>query len=519
MKYFYSWLIFLALGILLYSSNLNRMPRGIHAWGQADRLSLAINFLEEDNLFAPATHCLQTEGGRVGCEIALIPYMAAKISSFLNLPNYLPFIYRFLNWSILSLGFMFFIRILSIHFRFSWMHSCLLSLFLFSSPVLLFYGYNFLMDAPAFSLVIISLYYIIEWTKTKKVKPYLIALSLLSLASVLKNSTLIFWGALILSALVFTLRHFKTLNNRPAYLFSFLVAFVFLILLSYYTYYYYILFNKENWSFVFLSETRPLQIPEEIGLLGYALKKWFLEYFTWYQWFALLLATVALIYSLIKKGFKILPTEFWLFISSAFAALLVLLVVLGKQFPDHDYYAIATLFPFIFLLWIVYLWIANGQLFSGIISGTALLALVLLNFKVVYSQIQHRSQPTYIKGEIYAYNEPEWLKNGGNIIDSLGIEKKAVFMVPYAYSMNIHLVYINRKGLIVTEEEMNREQDFYEKWINQIQPQYMLLQNKYVDSFFTRRPNFDNYTDLIYSNSDFRIYKFKENMPDFILNY
>jgi len=237
----------------------------------------------------------------------------------------------------------------------------------------------------------------------------------------------------------------------------------------------------------FFLETRPLQIPEEIGLLGYALKKWFLEYFTWYQWFALLLATVALIYSLIKKGFKILPTEFWLFISSAFAALLVLLVVLGKQFPDHDYYAIATLFPFIFLLWIVYLWIANGQLFSGIISGTALLALVLLNFKVVYSQIQHRSQPTYIKGEIYAYNEPEWLKNGGNIIDSLGIEKKAVFMVPYAYSMNIHLVYINRKGLIVTEEEMNREQDFYEKWINQIQPQYMLLQNKYVDSVFYKK--------------------------------
>jgi len=258
MKYFYSWLIFLALGILLYSSNLNRMPRGIHAWGQADRLSLAINFLEEDNLFAPATHCLQTEGGRVGCEIALIPYMAAKISSFLNLPNYLPFIYRFLNWSILSLGFMFFIRILSIHFRFSWMHSSLLSLFLFSSPVLLFYGYNFLMDAPAFSLVIISIYYIIEWTKTKKVKPYLIALSLLSLASVLKNSTLIFWGALILSALVFTLRRFKTLNNRPAYLFSFLVAFVFLILLSYYTYYYYILFNKENWSFVFLSRNKAI---------------------------------------------------------------------------------------------------------------------------------------------------------------------------------------------------------------------------------------------------------------------
>ena len=75
----------------------------MHSWAQSDRYAIALNYLNEDNIFTPKTNALYTEEGKVGVEFSGIAYVSAKIAVLLKSENHLPFIFKCLQLFLLVL--------------------------------------------------------------------------------------------------------------------------------------------------------------------------------------------------------------------------------------------------------------------------------------------------------------------------------------------------------------------------------------------------------------------------------
>jgi hypothetical protein len=70
--------IFVVLSLVFYAPFLRYMPEGLHAWAQADRLALAINFYDFGfDFWHPRTSSLTSIGGITGVELPLPAYLAA----------------------------------------------------------------------------------------------------------------------------------------------------------------------------------------------------------------------------------------------------------------------------------------------------------------------------------------------------------------------------------------------------------------------------------------------------------
>jgi len=286
----------------------------------------------------------------------------------------------------------------------------------------------------------------------------------------------------------------------------FLLVSVFSFLFFYYNKFHYVQFNKDHWSFVFLSETRPLASWEDWKGIFYAFNKWKYELLSIPQWLLLIGVSVgAGFVSLNKHTFLVFlakPSPQRLFSLLFTAGLIGLLYLLGKQLLDHDYYFLVLFFPALWLVFmrsfaIVY---KHYPLFRSKLSLFFFACFVVFIFHNSVSQQQSRFAPFYQKGEVQIHTPLEWLANGKEVLDSLGVAPNASILVPYAFSMNIHLVHLNRKGLIVTSEEMARDTLFMENWRDRIQADYFVMETHLLDAFYERNPNYVASTSLLYSN-------------------
>lgn len=507
----FDFVYFVLIGILL--SVQNPLPKGVHAWAQADRLSLSMNFLHTNNILEPSTHCLQTENGRVGCEFPLIPYVVAKISQFSQFENYLPFIYRNFVWCFWVLGLFVLSKIFQKYYEMERNSALFLSLLLHSSPILIFYGHNFLMDVPAYALVLTAFYYFIAFCRKPAFNTFAWTLFFSALASIVKISALLYFGSFMAAGFITALFLYKSLPRKYLWYVMFVVCCVFLYFFYYYNHFNYVKFNKDNWSMVFLSESRPLKSFEDIRLIVYGFNKWKLEIFTLPQWLLIIGVFVLGLYKLLRSRkmpfstsiFKSPKTWFFVFYTPALS---VLLVFLGYQYLDHDYYYIVPFFPLLFLFVGKSIPKEIGLLkLYPKISSVAIVLVPILLFLLGLSQTYKRSQTHYAKGNVDITTDITWLNNGNQILSDVGVPKDAKIFVLYEFSMNIHLVYFDRMGLIVTEEEMNRETPFLEEWIEDTKPNYFIFRNQFKENFFARRPEFKDLLTPVFQNQEYTLWK------------
>lgn len=489
------------------------LPSGVHAWAQADRLSLAQRFTEDRPFLSPATHCLQTPDGRVGCEFPLLQWSVGKISRLFHINNHIPLLYKWCVWAFWGLMwlvlFSFICRFLKFQPRFAF----LLSFFLLSSPLVLFYSHTFLLDVPAVSMVMLALYFFFSYLHTKKNITLVLCFFFAALASLFKVSAFLylaaFAGSTFLLTFLYSRSSFFHFYSWLPYLFTLLFSAFFL----YYNKFEYVQYNKDNWSFVFLSETRPLQSLLDWNAIPYAIRKWHNEVYTTIQWFILgILSFVGVILGFSSnrnRFFPSIPLGSVLFVSFYSVGLIALLYLLGKQLPDHDYYLIVLFLP---LIWLAFLYFVsplfkNDPILSSPISFVILLAVTAFSFSKSIHQQQARFAPYYQKGEVEIYTPIEWLKGADAVLDSLRVSRNDIVLVPYGFSMNIHLVYLNRTGLIVTTEEMQRDTLFMETWAKRIQADYYVLQKEWLDSFYTRNPRFQYETQCLFTNDKLAVLK------------
>ena len=86
--------LFFVTFFLTYYPTANDGPRGIHQWGQADRLAVCLRYIDGKTLNDPATLSFKTPEGNVGVEFSGFQYVLAQIVRIGYPEKWLPFLYK-----------------------------------------------------------------------------------------------------------------------------------------------------------------------------------------------------------------------------------------------------------------------------------------------------------------------------------------------------------------------------------------------------------------------------------------
>lgn len=502
--------IWLILGLLIifgitffstYFPSANDLPRGVHQWAQADRLALCYRFIDGKNLTQPATLSLKTTDGDVGVECSVFQYAFAQVIRLGFPKRYLPFLYKFFSFSMFFVALSLLVsqvlkkeNVLSILFFF---------VVLFSSPLLLFYGYNYLPDIWALSLILFSLYFFHKGL-TKNI---FFILFICGLSSLIKTSSGIYFiaifGVYFLQNVAHPTRRFWFVSTLFICIASFVV---------FYDIYFVAQVNKRLWSTVFLSKTMAVDTWDTYWL--YIKTAWRFKYdylSTAQRWFFILIVAggIALVF---KKGLSSRFTQFFILL---LLGLLCITVLFGVQFTHHDYYVLGTLFP--------------GLLFSFLLVSSHFLPFVhpytsasLLGLVAFFSYSEANSRYFARMSEIVHINnypenyERDWLLGADIILDQYASPEDAIY-VCYVHEPNLSLIYFNRKGATFNPEEMSRSESPFRYFLPQVNPKFIALKTEYKNQLMTDIPELAEQAFEIYSDQNISIYqmKSKNGYPDF----
>lgn len=472
------------------------MPQGVHTWAQSDRYALAIGYLNGDPILEPTTYALFTENGRVGVEFSGTAWLSAKIATIFDAKDLLPGIFRMLSalWVILSLwlcgrlilGSEYVLRVV-------------FALFCLSSPVLGYYAFNFIPDAHGFAFALTGITFYMRFLRQSEIRFLLPAMVLCGLAGLFKLSSAIY---LIAIAGHQTWLYIQKKGNSVYFILTGLISSALLAGVAFYDYQYFIKVNKELWSAVFMSAPNPVRSFKELSDVWIGIVYWRSEYFHPAQYLILLFCLISGVMHFKKmhvyRSFTIL----------IFTGFLGFLWGLGKQLIHHDYYVISVFYPFIFIVFAIGL---RHYLSTYPVKIKALIGII---FTIFYFQSSEKI--TARTGEVYTFRKGEirsdiaWLKNGKNILDSVGIGAHEKIFVLYDFAPNTSLVYLDRKGMVFNHEQMSRKEPHLEYWIDRIKPEHFVVPNLWNDQFEKDKPILKDSLNA-FKTTNFTIYSYRSH--------
>ena len=441
--------IFLSLFILIsfiysYHKILFLPSQSIHQWRQADCLSITLNYYQDHNPFLqPSIHNLSSDGsGKTISEFPLVYYIVAQLYKIFGVHE---FIYRLLNFLIFICGLFSVFKVFENTLKDS-IYAIFLSLFIFTSPMIIYYANNFLMNSTALSLAFIGLYFFSKFfTESKTKHLYLMAL-FFSLAGLFKVTALLSFIA-ICGVFVLELFNIKLVKNRKIFQFPrkqiIPLSVVFLIQIIWYSYAKY--YNAKYNSGIFLIGILPiwdlssLKIQEIIGaVIEHA--KW--DYFR-EETEKIFLIMFFYLFVLYKKTNKLLL--FLTFVISV--GLLLFIILFFYALQDHDYYTLdmTVLIPFIMLAFFLLLKQYYNKIFSSVLLKIVVLSFLIHNIDFGRRRINDRYDPSCWQEENYVKN----LKVFEEITPynrSIGIMKEDKVLSLSDQSINISLYLMNQKG-------------------------------------------------------------------------
>ena len=183
-------IVFAAISLIYNYDEIIFLPaQSIHLWRQCDCLSQAMTYYTNGtSFFEPAVYNLGSDGtGKAVSDFPVIFFITAKIWN-ITVPN--ESVMRIINMIIFLAGMLALFKTAEKVLKDSFF-ALFIVILLFSSPFLVYYANNFLMDVPAFSFALIGFYYFMRFYFSKKrLYLYLFALSFV-IAGLLKISSLL----------------------------------------------------------------------------------------------------------------------------------------------------------------------------------------------------------------------------------------------------------------------------------------------------------------------------------------
>lgn len=445
---FSKWVFFLLLFIfsLIYSYQniLFLSPQSLHQWRQADCLSITLNYYQDHNAFLqPSIHNLGIDGsGKTISEFPLVYFITAQLFKIFG---YHEFIYRLINLLIFFCGLFALFKVFENTLKDSY-YAMVLPLFLLTSPMLVFYANNFLMNSTALSLAFIGLYFFSKFFNESQNKYlYLMAL-FFSLAGLLKITSLLSFIA-IFGIFVVELFNIKLWENRRIFqnpkkqIFPLLA--VFLIQMIWYSYAKH--YNEKYNSGIFLIGILPIwelnsvQIKEITNAIIEHIKWDYFRQETEIIFAGMLLA----LFAFYKKANKLL-----LFLTSIITVGFSLFIILFFQaLKDHDYYTLdmSVLIPFIILTFFIFIKDNFIKVYNSLLLKFIVLSFLIHNVDFARRRINDRYSATGWQNENYfKYTKP--FEEITPYIRSIGIKKEDKVLSLSDQSINITLYLMNQKG-------------------------------------------------------------------------
>ncbi len=188
-------------------------PCSIHQHRQCDCLSITYNYYKyHNNFFEPQTNLL-TGKGFTGKNVSELPILHYSVAQLWKVFGYHEWIYRLLVLLIMFIGllalFKVFQYVLDDPF---W--QIILPLWLFSSPILIYYGNNFLADVPALSFAFTGWYFFILYLRKQRMSSLILIFVFFGLAMLLKITAGMSFLALTGLFIAERLKIFKT-GEKP----------------------------------------------------------------------------------------------------------------------------------------------------------------------------------------------------------------------------------------------------------------------------------------------------------------
>ncbi|MFN5416444.1 MAG: ArnT family glycosyltransferase [Flavobacteriia bacterium] len=207
--------LFLLLSVLYYGSIMDKMPLNSHVWRQTDCLSLTQKYYEGASFLKPEMHVYLGKDFRNAKSAGEFPILYYTVAQLWKVFGVSYFVFRFFYFLILAAGIFLFYRSIDLVFK-SRFWAIMLSLLLYTSPVLVNYGVSFLTDGPAFSFNLIALYFLTRFAIHEKKKFFYWAMFFFALAGLLKVSALILF---IFFGFIFILERFgaKSLGSKKLF--------------------------------------------------------------------------------------------------------------------------------------------------------------------------------------------------------------------------------------------------------------------------------------------------------------
>lgn len=444
----YSAWIFLVLLFVLgavydYQHILFLSPQSLHQWRQCDCLSLTLNYYQDHNLFfSPAVHHLGKDGtGKTVSDFPLLYFSVARLWMVFGKHE---FIMRLLNLLLFFVGMTSLFKITERVLNDSFMAIVSTSL-LFTSPLLVYYANNFLMDVPALSIALVGLYFFTRFYFSQQNKFLFLFALCFALAGLLKISSTIsliaISGLFFLETIGLKIKVEGKIFNQPLKQFFAFVA-VITVLLAWYLYAQG--YNEKYNSGNFLLGILPVwdfthqQITEMIDAISEN-AKWAYFLFETQLLFVLMFALTLIFFKKTNKTLLLLT----LFIAFGLVAFMVLFF----QALGHDYYMtnMLILAPFIMLTFFHTLKSVNPKVYYSAIFRLLFIVFLVHNVNFAQRRMADRYDPQGWQNANYT-KKIKVFEEIAPYLRSIGIRKEDKVISLSDNSINITLYLMNQKG-------------------------------------------------------------------------
>jgi hypothetical protein len=359
----------------------------MHAWRQADCLSFAYCFYDGSGTFLePAVNNIGGSArGKCASDFPLIQYLVGKIW---HITGVTPIVFRLITLILTFLGLFHVFKLLNLLFKENYLLSICLTTFLFTSPILSYYGVSVISDMHALSMSFVGLFYWFRWLKNKTKFDLFWVIVAFSLAGLFKLSAgLSYFVCLFIGLLQFikTSEGFFLKQIRMKYLLTPIIL-VLPIVFWFLWYHHADAYNDEHPTDFFLIGIRPfwdasvthvMLIETLRRIIYYTLPETIMSV----SFYSLTILVTLVVTITQYKKYK---HELWVIYSCIFFYFLFI-ALFFQVLPTHDYYftnlTALFLIALVFILQIIHQSQYHRIFKSRIFTVTALIVLGFFSYK------------------------------------------------------------------------------------------------------------------------------------------
>jgi len=437
-------LVFCCCLIYNYQSIFYLPPQGLHQWRQCDCLSITLNYYQDGNAFlAPSVHNLAADGtGKTISEFPLFYFVVAQLWAVFG---YHEIIYRILNFLIFLCGLFALFKIFENILKDSIL-AISFSLLLFTSPMLVYYANNFLMNSTALSLAFIALYFFYRFYVESKNK-YLYAMAFFfALAGLLKATSLLSFLA-IFGVFIAEILNVRMLKDRKIFQHpkSEVFPMILVLLIQVVWYLYSVNYNAKHNSGIFLIGILPIWDLNKDQIKVVVDSIW--DHIHWDYFRRETQVLFALMFMFLLARFKKADKLLMVLTTLVVIGVLLFVVLFFQALKDHDYYALdmLILIPCIILTFFIFLKNSWHRVYNSLLIRIFIIAFLIHNIDFARRRIQDRYDP----GTWYNKDGSRNVKTFEGISEylrSIGVKKQDRVIVLPDRSINVSLYLMDQKG-------------------------------------------------------------------------